>query len=85
MPRCLALAFDPTDPEERGDYFRVLMRRQGVSTDQVAAHGSVSKGLVSSFLNGRKNSVRVGDALCDLLDLDPSELSYRKSEKGGMM
>lgn len=59
----LGITITPRD----GAYIGYLMKREGITQDQVAAKAGTSRGLVSLVLTGRKNSPRVKNALVEAL------------------
>lgn len=71
MAKIVALAFDLSDPDQLGEYFCALIRRNKVSLDDVAQGVQLSKGLVSSALNGKKQSRRLILALAGYFGENP--------------
>ena len=79
MTKMVALAFDLSKPDHIGEYFRVLMSRKKVGLDEVAAGVQASKSLVSSAMNGKKQSRRVIQALAEYFGEDPA-IFFAESE-----
>ena len=83
MAKVVALAFDLSDPDQLGEYFSALLRRKKVSLSEVAKAVQLSKGLVSSALNGKKQSRRLILALAEYFGENPD--IFFSTEKGSPM
>lgn len=73
MAKIRALGFDLSDPDQLGEYFCALVRRKKVSLDDIAQEIDLSKGLISSALNGKKQSRRLITALAVYFGEDPAD------------
>lgn len=74
MSNHLTLAFDPADPQDLGDYLRVLIRRRGVQHAEVCRAAGISKSLLSSVLSGKAQAKPTVKKLAEYLSVDPQSL-----------
>ena len=71
MSRLAALPFDLEDPNQRSEYFRVIMSRKKLRLEDVSEGVQMSKSIVSAALNGKKQSRKLVRAIATYLELDP--------------
>ena len=83
MAKIVALAFDLSDPDQLGQYFCALVRRKKVSLDEISHEIKLSKSLISSALNGKKQSRRIVRALAEYFGENPN--NFLPEEKGDNM
>jgi len=80
-PSIVALAFDLADDRDRQDYIQIMMRRKGVSIQDVADDQEVVRTLVSTVIAGQKRSRRVRLEIARLLDME-TEVLWATPDQG---
>jgi transcriptional regulator with XRE-family HTH domain len=78
MAKIVALVFDLSYPDQLSQYFGVLMYRKKVNLEELSRGVQSSKSLVSSALNGKKQSPRLVKALANYFGEDPENFFEEK-------
>lgn len=65
-----SLAFDLEDDRDRQDYIQILMRRRGITIQNLADENDVVRSMVSTVLANQKKSTRLRGAIAQRLGLE---------------
>lgn len=80
-----SLAFDLEDPKDRQDFIHVLMRRRGITIQDLADENEVVRSMISTVLAGQKKSSRIREAIARRLDFEPHVLWSDEAEEAADM
>ncbi len=70
LPSITALAFDLADDRDRQDYIQIMMRRRGITIQDIADDQDVVRILVSTVIAGQKKSKRIRIEVARLLGME---------------
>lgn len=65
-----SLAFDLKDDHDRRDFIQIMMRRVGVTIQDIADDESVVRSLVSTVIAGQKKSSRIRAAVAQRIGIE---------------
>lgn len=80
-PSIVSLAFDLADDRDRQDFIQIMMRRQGVTIQEIADDQGVVRTLVSTVIAGQKKSKRIRAEVARLIGMD-ADVLWPASKRG---
>jgi len=73
-PSIVSLAFDLSDDDDRRDYIQIMMRRLGITIQDIADDQGVVRTLVSTVIAGQKRSSRMRAVIAEVIGMEPETL-----------